>query len=110
MTTIQAIQAIQMDEEESETCEDGMEALQMEDINWEAGVTRIPYVGGIRPKCQTCHKGYDAFLEVHTHVTHRDTLNMVFVNLPCWHIDDHFGAEIAPDAKIRLLLVAEGEA
>lgn len=110
MTTIQAIQAIQMDEEESETCEDGMEALQMEDINWEAGVARVPRVGGILVQCQTCHEEYDAFLEVHTYVTRRDTLNMVFVNLPCWHIDDYFGAEIAPDAKIRLLLVAEDEA
>lgn len=87
-----------------------MKTLQMDDIDWSAGVTRIVCVGGILLQCQTCHEEYDAFLEVHTYVTCRDTLNMVFVNLPCWHIDDHFGAEIAPDAKIRLLLVAEDEA
>ena len=87
-----------------------VQTIQMGDVDWEAGVPRIPCVGGILLQCQTCHREFDAFLEVHTYVTRRDTLNMVFVNLPCWHIDDHFGAEIAPDAKIRLLLVAEDEA
>ena len=87
-----------------------IQAIQMGDVDWSAEVTRIPRVGGILVQCQTCHEEYDAFLEVHTYVTRRDTPDMVFVNLPCWHIDDHFGAEIAPDAKIRLLLVAEDEA
>ncbi len=82
----------------------------MGDVDWEAGVPRIPYVGSTRPKCQTCHEECAAFLEVPMHTTRRDTLDMVFVNLPCWHVDGHFGAEIAPDAKIRLLLVAEDEA
>lgn len=87
-----------------------MKTLQMDDIDWEAGVTRFPCVGGILLQCQTCHREYAAFLEVPTYATPHDPFDMVFVNLPCWHIDDHFGAEIAPDAKIRLLLVAEDEA
>lgn len=82
----------------------------MEDIDWSAGVTRIVCVGSIRPKCQTCHEECAAFLEVHTYVTPRDTLNMVFVNLPCWHVAYRSGLEVAPDVRVRLLLVAEDEA
>ena len=87
-----------------------MKTLQMDDIDWSAEVTRIVCVGSIRPKCQTCHREFDAFLEVPTYVTPRDTLNMVFVNLPCWHVDYRSGLEVAPDVRVRLLLVAEDEA
>ena len=109
MTTIQAIQAIQaiqMDEEESETCEDGMKTLQMDDIDWSAEVTRIVCVGSTRPKCQTCHREYAAFLEIPT----QHPFDMAYVNLPCWHVDYRSGLEVAPDVRVRLLLVAEDEA
>ncbi len=85
-----------------------MKTLQMDDIDWSAEVTRIVCVGSKRPKCQTCHKEYAAVLEVPTYVTPHDPFDMAYVNLPCWHVEYRSGLEVAPDVRVRLLLVAEG--
>ena len=77
-----------------------MKTLQMEDINWSAGATQ--YVGG--SYCAVCRERYAAFVSLHVRT------GLMFANLPCWHVGDSPGTEVAPDVRVRLLLVAEYEA
>jgi len=85
-----------------------MKTLQMEDIDWSAEVTQITMYDD-RLYCAVCREEYAAFLEVPTYATPRDPFNVAYVNLPCWHIGNNPGLEVAPDVRVRLLLVAEDE-
>lgn len=86
-----------------------MKTLQMEDIDWSAEVTQITMYDG-RLYCAVCREEYAAFLEVPMHTTRHNSLDEIHVNLPCWHIGNSPGLEVAPDVRVRLLLVAEDEA